>query len=252
MAGKSTNGKHSPRGLTILHEDRDMFVVYKKPGVLSCETVKKESFTAQNVLTDYLRKGCQASRKQAFLVHRLDRETSGVMLFAKTVEMQQNLKNDWKNTEKFYLAAVYGHPQQETGLFSSYLAEDEDFRVFSVLDPDKGRFSQTQYRVIGETNTMTLLKIRLLSGRKNQIRVHFAEHGMPVVGDTKYNWKDPFKQRLCLHAKSIEFNHPFNGKRYFFATDIPQVFRDIAKGISETDWISTEMGDAPDDITGSD
>lgn len=248
MASKSKSGRFSPRGLTIMHEDRDMFVVNKKPGVLSCETVKRETLTAQNVLTDYLRKGCQASRKQAFLVHRLDRETSGILLFAKNYDMQQNLKNDWKQTEKFYLAAVYGRPEKETGIFSSYLAEDEDFRVFSVLDPEKGRFSQTEYRVIGEINNMTLLKIRLLTGRKNQIRVHFAERGMPVVGDTKYNWNDPFKQRLCLHAKSIEFNHPFNGKRCFFATDIPQIFRDIAKGISEADWDQADMGPQTDAI----
>lgn len=234
--GKPKRDKHAPRGLTIIHEDRDIFVINKNAGVLSCETRHQEPYTAENVLTNYIRKGCASSYKRAYLVHRLDRETSGIMLFAKTEEMQQNLKNDWKNTEKLYLVAVYGHPKQPSGIFSSYLTENEDFRVYSVADPERGRFSETEYWVIGETETMTLLKVRLLSGRKNQIRVHFSEHGMPVVGDTKYNRDDPFADRLCLHSKSIEFNHPFNHKRCFFDTEIPPVFRKIARGFCEADW----------------
>jgi len=236
MAKTSKSKRFAPRGLTILYEDRDLLVINKDPGVLSCHTVKRESFTAENVLTEYLKKGAPASRKQAFLVHRLDRDTSGVMLFAKSREMQQNLKNDWPATEKLYLSAVYGHPRERAGIFSSHLAENTDFRVYSIRDPEQGRFAQTEYRVIGETDTLTLVKIRLLTGRKNQIRVHFAEQGMPVVGDTKYNPRDSFSTRLCLHSKSIAFNHPFSGERFFFETEIPTVFMQLAKGFRETDW----------------
>lgn len=236
MAKSSKRNRFAPRGLTILHEDRDILVINKNAGVLSCHTPKRESFTAENVLTDYLRKGSPASRKQAFLVHRLDRETSGIMLFAKNREMLDNLQNDWPQTEKFYLAAVYGHLREQAGIFSSHLAENTDFRVYSVRDPELGRFSQTEYRVIGKTDTMTLVKIRLLTGRKNQIRVHFAEQGHPVVGDTKYNRHDPFATRLCLHSKSIAFNHPFNGQRCFFETEIPTIFMQLAKGFREKDW----------------
>ena len=237
MAKPSKASRHAPRGLTILHEDRDLLVIDKAVGVLSCHTPKRETFTAENVLTQYLRKGSPASRKRAFLVHRLDRETSGVMLFAKTLTAQQTLKNDWASTEKYYLAAVRGHLRERSGIFSSHLAENADFHVFSVDDPSRGRFSQTEYRVIGETDTLTLVKIRLLTGRKHQIRVHFAEHGHPVVGDLKYNPRDPFTQRLCLHAKSIAFNHPFSGERCFFEAPIPTVFRQLAKGFRESDWI---------------
>jgi len=233
--------KHRPRGLEILHEDRDLFVVEKAPGVLTTGTRRDEAFTAENVLTDYLRKGCARSSKHVYLVHRLDRETSGVLLFAKTEEAQQRLKDNWKTTEKFYLAAVRGHLNEKRGLLSSYLAENEDLYVFSVDDPSQGKLSQTAYAVIKETSSLSFLKIKLLTGRKNQIRVHFAETGHPVVGDPKYGRNDPFRERLCLHAKSIAFNHPHSGQRLFFDTPIPEVFNRLAGGLTETEWQATSL-----------
>jgi len=233
--------KHRPRGLEILHEDRDLFVVEKAPGVLTTGTRRDEAFTAENVLTDYLRKGCARSSKHVYLVHRLDRETSGVLLFAKTEEAQQRLKDNWKTTEKFYLAAVRGHLNEKRGLLSSYLAENEDLYVFSVDDPSQGKLSQTAYAVIKETSSLSFLKIKLLTGRKNQIRVHFAETGHPVVGDPKYGRNDPFRERLCLHAISIAFNHPHSGQRLFFDTPIPEVFNRLAGGLTETEWQATSL-----------
>ncbi len=228
--------KHRPRGLEILHEDRDLFVVNKEPGVLTTETRRGEAFTAENALNDYVRKGCARSSRHVFLVHRLDRETSGVLLFAKTEEAQQALKDNWPKTEKLYLAVVRGHLREKSGVFSSYLAENEDQFVFSVADPSKGKLSQTAYAVIKETPSLSVVKIRLLTGRKNQIRVHFAERGHPVVGDPKYGRKDPFRERLCLHAKSIAFDHPHSGKRLFFDTPVPEVFARLANGLTEEEW----------------
>jgi len=176
-----------------------------------------------------------------FLVHRLDRETSGVLLFAKSFQAQQTLKDNWPSTEKFYLAAVRGHLKERCGIFSSYLAEDDDLYVHSVADERRGKFSQTAYAVIGESRNVSIVKIKLLTGRKNQIRVHFAENGAPVLGDMKYGEGDTFRQRLCLHAKSISFPQPYNGKRLFFETPIPDVFRKVAKGFSEDDWKTTEV-----------
>ena len=233
--------KHRPRGVEILHEDRDLFVVNKAPGLLTTGTRRDEAFTAENVLSDYLRKGCSRSNKHVFLVHRLDRETSGVLLFAKSEEAQERLKSNWKATEKLYLAAVRGHLKEKSGVFSSYLAENEDLYVYSVDDPAQGRLSQTAYEVIKETPSLTLVKIRLLTGRKNQIRVHFAENGHPVVGDPKYGTNDPFRERLCLHAKSISFDHPHSGKRLFFDTPIPDVFNRLGNGFSEADWLATPI-----------
>lgn len=233
--------RHRPRGLDILHEDRDLFVVNKAPGVLTTGTRRDEAFTAENVLNDYLRKGCARSNKHVYLVHRLDRETSGVLLFAKTEEAQQTLKDNWKSTEKLYLAAVRGHLEQKSGVLSSYLAENEDLYVFSTDDPSQGKLSQTAYAVIKEVPGLSLVKIRLLTGRKNQIRVHFAEAGHPVVGDPKYARNDPFRERLCLHAKSIAFNHPYTGKRLFFDTPMPAAFSRLARGLTEEEWAATPV-----------
>jgi tRNA pseudouridine32 synthase/23S rRNA pseudouridine746 synthase/23S rRNA pseudouridine1911/1915/1917 synthase len=233
--------KHRPRGLDILHEDRDLLVVNKEPGVLTTETRRGEAFTAESAVNDYVRKGCSRSSKHVYLVHRLDRETSGVLLFAKTEEAQQTLKDNWKSTEKLYLAAVRGHLKEKSGLFSSYLAENEDQYVHSVMDPSKGKLSQTAYAVIKETPSLSLVKIKLLTGRKNQIRVQFSERGHPVVGDPKYARKDPFRERLCLHAKSIAFNHPHSGKRLFFDTPIPDVFARLANGFTEDEWQKAQV-----------
>ena len=233
---RQTPRKHRPRGLEILHEDRDLFVVNKAAGVLTTGTRRDETFTAENVLSDYLRKGCARSNKHVFLVHRLDRETSGVLLFAKSEEAQERLKANWKATEKLYLAAVRGHLKEKTGVFSSFLAENEDLYVYSVADPAQGKLSQTAYAVIKETPSLSLAKIRLLTGRKNQIRVHFSEAGHPVVGDPKYGTNDPFRERLCLHAKSIAFDHPHSGKRLFFDTPIPEAFKRLGQGFDEADW----------------
>jgi len=234
-----TSGRHRPRGLEILHEDRDLFVVNKAPGVLTTGTRRDEAFTAENVLNQYVRKGCARSRKQVYLVHRLDRETSGVLLFAKTEEAQQRLKENWKATEKLYLAIVRGRLPQRQGLFSSYLAENEDLYVHSVDDPAAGKLSQTAYAVIAETPAVSAIKIRLLTGRKNQIRVHFAEAGHAVAGDPKYGAGDPFRERLCLHAKSIAFDHPYSGRRLFFDTPIPEAFARLARGLTEAAWTDT-------------
>lgn len=221
---RKKSGKHAPRGVEILHEDRDLFVVCKAVGVLSTGTRRDEAFTAENVLSNYLRKGCARSTKHVYLVHRLDRETSGIMLFAKTEEAQERLKDNWSANEKIYYAALWGHLKEKQGTLTSYLAEDEDLFVYSVKDPAQGKLSQTAYEVVAENPTMSLVKINLLTGRKNQIRVQFSEYGHPVVGDPKYGRNDTFRERLCLHAKSIAFDHPYSGKRLSFDTPLPQTF----------------------------
>ena len=132
--------------------------------------------------------------------------------------------------EKIYFAAVRGHLKEKKGILSSYLAEDEDLYVHSVKDPAQGKFSKTEYEVVAENPTMSLVKINLLTGRKNQIRVQFSEHGHPVVGDPKYGRNDPFKERLCLHAASIAFDHPYSGKRLAFETPLPQTFLRLFPG----------------------
>jgi tRNA pseudouridine32 synthase/23S rRNA pseudouridine746 synthase/23S rRNA pseudouridine1911/1915/1917 synthase len=244
MNAPNLSRKYRPRGLDILYEDRDLFVVNKAPGVLTTGTRRDEAFTAENVLNNYVRKGCARASKHVYLVHRLDRETSGVLLFAKTEAAQQRLKDNWKATEKLYLAAVCGRLPAAQGLFSSYLAENEDLFVFSVDDPSQGKLSQTAYAVIKASGTLSFVKIRLLTGRKNQIRVHFAEGGHPVAGDPKYGRDERFRERLCLHAKSIAFDHPYSGKRLFFDTPIPDVFVRLARGLNESEWQAVTVASA--------
>jgi len=228
--------KYHPQGLEILHEDRDVIVINKHEGLLSTETLKGESKTAEMVLTNYLRKGCVASNKRAYLVHRLDRDTSGVMIFAKSEQACIRLQETWTETDKYYAAVVVGHLKEKKGLFQSYLAENEDQYVFTVLDPEKGKLSKTEYSVVKETPEYSLVKVHLLTGRKNQIRVHFAEAGHAVLGDRKYNGADRFRERLCLHAKSIAFPHPHNGKPCFYETPVPELFSRLVGGLTEAEW----------------
>jgi RluA family pseudouridine synthase len=231
--------RHRPKGLDVIYDDRDILVVNKEPGLLTMSFHKDQENTAERILNDYVRKGYARSKKRVFVVHRLDRDSSGLLIFAKTFPVQQRLKDDWKNTEKFYLAAVHGHMEPMSGIIESHLAEDEDQFVSSTHEPEKGKLAQTQYQVIKETRSLSIVKINLLTGRKNQIRVHFAEKGHPVAGDAKYGPTDKRYERLALHAKFIAFNHPHHGKRMIFNTAIPDFFKKIAGGFEESDWEKT-------------
>ena len=216
--------KHRPKGLEIVYEDRDLLVINKEVGLLTMSFHRDETQTAERILTDYLRKGAARSRLRAYVVHRLDRETSGLLIFAKTAAVQQHIKDHWKETEKEYLAIVHGSLAEKSGTLSSYLAENEDQFVYSTPSQVKGKWAETEYSVVRENKLFSELKINLLTGRKNQIRVHFAELGHPVVGDTKYGLKGKKFERMALHSRSIAFNHPHSGKRMFFEAPVPEFF----------------------------
>lgn len=196
----------------ILHEDRDVIVAAKPAGMLTTHTRLKERATAEEYLNDYIRKGQPKSRLRVFLVHRLDRETSGVMMFAKTAEVAEHFRANWNEfTEKTYLARVEGLLDAESGVFESYLRDDpRTMKVASVKDPRFGKFARTEWRRISEIDGTTLVEVTLKSGRKNQIRVHFSEAGHPVVGDVKYGGAR--STRLHLHSYRLRFRHPFSGK----------------------------------------
>ena len=216
-----------PKGLAILYEDKDLLVVDKPAGLLTVATEREKSRTAHFILTDYIRKGCGRTRKRLFVVHRLDRDTSGTLIFAKSEEAMLRLKAQWKQTEKKYLAVVHGRCEKSSETITSYLAEDKDYNVYSTSDSTKGRLSQTAYNVLRETKGLSLLEVVLLTGRKNQIRVHLAGIGHPIVGDTKYGKygkEDESQSRLALHARSISFKHPFSGKKLTFEAEVPVFF----------------------------
>jgi len=211
-------------GLEILHEDRDIVVVNKAAGLLTMGTGRDGGRTAHAALMDYVRKGNPKSRERVFIVHRLDRDTSGVLVFARTEEAKKTLQTNWNEAEKVYLAFVEGHPEPEEGQISSYLAENRARVVYSTNNPKDGRLSHTLYKVIKKVGERTLLEVRLMTGRKNQIRVHLADKGWPIVGDSKYGKKIRNNKRLALHARTLSFDHPWSKKRVSFEAPVPDTF----------------------------
>ena len=230
----------------ILFEDDDVIVVDKPAGLLTTHTklagraAREGQFTAENILNDYVRKGQLKSRKRVWLVHRLDRDTSGVMMFAKSEAVAEKFRADWANlTEKTYLARVEGIIAEESGVFESHLLEDPDgYRVRSInvnlgsisqssnppirqsvnLPIRQPRYARTEWRRLSVKSGTTLVEVKLKTGRKNQIRVHFSEAGHPVVGDVKYGGKRA--DRLHLHAKSLRFRHPRTGEWLEFSSPL--------------------------------
>jgi tRNA pseudouridine32 synthase/23S rRNA pseudouridine746 synthase/23S rRNA pseudouridine1911/1915/1917 synthase len=218
---RKTSNRHRPNRLHVLYEDRDLMVVCKDPGLLTVSYRGDKNPTAEHHLTDYLRKGNSRSRLRAFTVHRLDRETSGLLIFAKSKAVQEKLKGNWGAVEKRYTAVVHGHLEEKSGKFASYLAENRDQFVYSTTSKTAGKWSETLYQVVKETARFSLLDITLLTGRKNQIRVHLAEAGCPVSGDVKYGKKRDRAPRMALHARTLAFPHPHDGRRMEFEAPVP-------------------------------
>ena len=226
---KHSTRKHLPRGVEIVYEDGDILVVNKPAGLLTVATETNKTQTAYYVLTDYVKKGVAKSRNRIFIVHRLDQWTSGVLVFAKSEEVKMRLQEQWKQTEKKYEAVVWGKMAEREGVISSYLAENKAYVVYSTRDASKGKLAQTAYRVIKEGERFSLVEINLLTGRKNQIRVHFADKGHPIVGDVKYGKKGGGYRRLALHSKSISFAHPVSGERMMFEAKVPSYFMELMR-----------------------
>jgi tRNA pseudouridine32 synthase/23S rRNA pseudouridine746 synthase/23S rRNA pseudouridine1911/1915/1917 synthase len=208
-------------------------VVDKPAGLLTVATEREKSRTAHSILTDYIRTGCGRSKKRIFVVHRLDRDTSGVLIFAKSEEAMLRLKAQWKQNEKKYLAVVHGRCETGSGIIESYLAEDKAYNVYSTSDRTTGRLSRTAYTVLRKTTRYSLLEVVLLTGRKNQIRVHLAGIGHPIVGDAKYGKENDRQPRMALHARSISFKHPFNGRQLTFKSEVPTIFSALVGTIDD-------------------
>jgi len=219
-----------PHGLVILHEDREILVVDKPAGLLTIGTERDKSRTAYFVVTDYVRKGCARSRNRVFIVHRLDRDTSGVLVFAKSEEAKLRLQGAWGETEKTYLAVVHGRCPKSQETITSYLAENKAHVVYSTSDAAKGKLARTAYKVLKQTKAYALLEVNLLTGRKNQIRVHLADIGHPIVGDRKYGSATDSHAGLALHARSISFTHPMSGQRLTLAATVPAYFQKLVSG----------------------
>jgi len=224
---KPSPKKFHPRGLSILYEDYSILVVDKVSGLLTVSTDKVREKTAYYLLTDYVKKGNNKSRNRIFIVHRLDKDTSGIIIFAKNPNAKRFLQDEWHGFEKKYYAVVHGTLPEKEGLITSYLAENSAHKMYSVKDPEKGKLARTGFKVIQESKRFSLLEIDLLTGRKNQIRAHFSEKGFPVAGDKKYGKKDKGIRGLSLHAASLSIVHPETKEKMTFETPVPDYFTSL-------------------------
>ncbi|HUP60078.1 MAG TPA: RluA family pseudouridine synthase [Thermoanaerobaculia bacterium] len=215
--------------IRILFEDPDLIVVDKAAGLLSVPTAEVLHETAESFLDAYL--GGRPGDRRIHHVHRLDRDTSGVLVFAKNTWTRDRLRKQFEahDIERVYVAIVHGKLREPAGTFRSTLAEDAELRVRSVADASAGKEAVTHYRTIASGRRFSILEVTLETGRRNQIRVHLAEAGHPVAGDTMYGrGRDESLGRLGLHAKRLGFTHPRSGEKLVFASDVPKAFRDLA------------------------
>lgn len=215
--------------LDIVFEDPYIIVIDKQPGLLSMSNNTRQ-ITAQTVLNRYLEKG--GGRNTSHLVHRLDRDTSGLMLYAKDVQTQQSFINGWQElvSDRRYIALVEGEFENPQGVVRSWLTEDKRFVTHSSSVDNGGKYAVTHYNVLTSSNGYSLVECVLETGRKNQIRVHMADLGHPVVGDRKYGSGNDPVRRLCLHAFKLCFVHPVTGKRLNFETPVPACFERCLNG----------------------
>lgn len=208
----------------ILYEDAELIAINKPTGLLSVATDAQRSVTAWRQVTDYLQ--LRNKRARAYVVHRLDRDTSGVLLFAKNEKLRLALQERWNElvTCRGYLAVVSGAPPKEEDTIRTWLLENRAHIVFSAPKSKGGKEAVTRYRVLERRGGFALLDVEIDTGRKNQIRVHMADLGCPVIGDKKYgDGSDPLR-RLGLHAGRLELTHPVTGRKLSFTAPTPREF----------------------------
>ena len=214
------------RYVKIVYEDRWLVVVEKNIGILSM-AAGHSSLNVKSVLDDYFLKSRQKCR--AHVVHRLDRDTSGLMVYAKDIETEQILEHNWHQIvyDRRYVAVVSGEMEQNNGTIANWLKDNKAYITYSSPTDNGGKYAVTHFQVLNRTPEHSLVEYKLETGRKNQIRVHSADMGHPVCGDMKYGNGDDPLHRLCLHAYMLCFTHPVTGEPMEFSTPIPTAFRSL-------------------------
>lgn len=214
------------RYVKIVYEDRWLVVVEKNIGILSM-AAGHSSLNVKSVLDDYFLKSRQKCR--AHVVHRLDRDTSGLMVYAKDIETEQILEHNWHQIvyDRRYVAVVSGEMEQDNGTIANWLKDNKAYITYSSPTDNGGKYAVTHFQMLNRTTEHSLVEYKLETGRKNQIRVHSADMGHPVCGDVKYGNGDDPLHRLCLHAYMLCFTHPVTGEPMEFSTPIPTAFRSL-------------------------
>ena len=222
------NDTFKSRYLKIVYEDRYLVVVEKNVGILSM-AAGHASLNVKTVLDDYFRRTRQ--RCTAHVVHRLDRDTSGLMIYAKDIEVEQLFERDWHHIvyDRRYVAVVSGEMEEDGGTVANWLKDNKAYVTYSSPVDNGGKYAITHFHTLKRTVEHSLVEFRLETGRKNQIRVHCADMGHPVCGDMKYGNGDNPLNRLCLHAYVLCFYHPITHRRMEFETPIPTPFLHLLK-----------------------
>lgn len=226
-------GGISNSNLDILYEDYDVIVINKKEGLLSVGTVADKENTAYHIVNVHVKK--EGRNRHIYVVHRLDRKTSGVMMFAKSMAARDFFRNNWNQVvvERSYYAVVEGTPAYKKDTIKSYLTEDKMLKIHSSFINNGGQYAVTNYEVLSSNGEYSLVKCNLDTGRKNQIRVQMSSIGNPVAGDAKYEAKTNPLKRVCLHAATLQFIHPKTRKLLKFEVPVPGGFYKIVKEKSE-------------------
>lgn len=225
---KRNQAAFKSRYVKIVYEDRWIVVVEKNVGILSM-AAGHSTLNVKSVLDDYFHKSRQKCK--AHVVHRLDRDTSGLMVYAKDMETEQILEHNWHDIvyDRRYVAVVSGEMEQDNGTIANWLKDNKAYVTYSSPVDNGGKYAVTHFFTLDRTTDYSLVEYKLETGRKNQIRVHSADMGHPVCGDVKYgDGNDPL-HRLCLHAFLLCFTHPVTHERMEFETPIPTQFRQLFK-----------------------
>ncbi len=204
----------------VLFEDKHLIVIDKPPGISTSST--DGSISIHWILNQFMKKISKATR--VYVVHRIDKEVSGVLMFAKSHEVMNTIKDKWKETEKHYYALVEGIPEKPEDTIESWLIEDKSLKMHSVAETAEAKFAVTRYKTIKVLNNYAFLDINLETGRKNQIRVHLSDIGCPIVGDRKYGASTDYKRRIRLHAYYLSFPHPVSGEIIQVNSPVPEGF----------------------------
>jgi 23S rRNA pseudouridine1911/1915/1917 synthase len=222
-----TEGDVKYHGLKIIFEDEHLIVIEKEAGLLSIATEKERRETAYFILTEHVRK--TNPRNRVFIIHRLDKDASGIMMFAKSIKIQELMQKNWKTdcNKRRYTIVVEGKPEKEEGTIISWLKENTAMIMYSCKYDNGGQMAVTHYKLIRSNDDFSMLDVVIDTGRKNQIRVHMQELKHSIVGDKKYGSKTNPIYRMGLHAHMLSFRHPVSNEEMYFETPVPNSFLSI-------------------------